>query len=66
MNYAANFIDKYTVQSTKTIFHEREIKELAKTILKDFKLEILENSEHYEHANEKHFSKYIYNKTINY
>jgi hypothetical protein len=64
MNYAANFIDKFATQSTKAIFHEGEIKELVVTVLKDFKLEILENPEHYEHANEKHFSKYVYNKTI--
>jgi hypothetical protein len=64
MNYAANFIDKFTVQSTKAIFHEEEIKELAVTVLKDFKLEIHKNPEHYVHANEKHFSKYVYNKTI--
>ena len=64
MNYAANFIDKFAAQSTKAIFHEGEIKELAVTVLKDFKLEILENPEYYDHVNEKHFSKYVYNKTI--
>jgi hypothetical protein len=64
MNYTANFIDKYTAQSTKAVFHKREIKELAKIVLKDFKLEILENPEYYKHTNEKHFSKYIYNKII--
>jgi hypothetical protein len=60
MNYAANFIDKFAAQSTKAIFHEGEIKELVVTVLKDFKLEIRENPEHYDHVNEKHFSKYIY------
>ena len=37
---------------------------MAINVLKDFKLEILENPEHYKHANKKHFSKYVYNKTI--
>jgi hypothetical protein len=64
INYAANFIDKFAAQSTKAIFREGEIKELAVTVLKNFKLEILENPEYYEHANKKHFSKYVYNKTI--
>ena len=64
MNYSANFIDKYSAQSAAAVFHEGEIKELATTLLKDFKLEIYENPEHYEQANEMHFNKYIYNKNI--
>ena len=61
MNYAANFIDKYSEQSTAAIFHEEEIKELATTLIKEYKLEIYENPEHWPHANEKHIHKYIYN-----
>ena len=64
MNYAANFIDKYSEQSTAAIFHKREIKELATTLMKEYKLEIHENPEHWSHANEKHIHKYIYNKQI--
>ena len=40
MNYATNFIDKYNKQSTAAIFHEKEIKKLTTTLLKDYKLEI--------------------------
>ena len=54
INYTTNFIDKYNTQSTAVIFHEREIKELATSILKKYKLEIHENPEHYEHVSEKH------------
>ena len=56
MNYSANFIDKYSAQSAAAVFHEGEIKELATTLLKDFKLEIYENLEHYKQANEMHFN----------
>src|SRR5271163_1441875 len=66
ISYTANFIDKYSAQSTAAIFHEGEIKELATTILKKYRLEIYENPEHYEHASEKHINKFIYNKMMIY
>src|SRR5271163_5232280 len=64
INYAANFIDKYSTQNTAVIFHEGEIKELTTSILKKYKLEIHENPEYYEHASEKYINKFIYNKMM--
>ena len=64
INYAANFIDKYSAQSTAATFHEGEIKELATTILKKYRLEIYENPEHYAYNNEKQVDKFIFNKIL--
>eukprot|EP00026_Physarum_polycephalum_P003190 Phypoly_transcript_03200.p1 GENE.Phypoly_transcript_03200~~Phypoly_transcript_03200.p1 ORF type:complete len:396 (+),score=55.22 Phypoly_transcript_03200:875-2062(+) len=64
MNYTANFVNKYAAQSADAIFLEGEIKELAVTILKEFKLEIYQNPEHELEANEKHFTKFISNRKI--
>jgi hypothetical protein len=62
ISYAANFIDKYSAQSTAVIFHEGEIKELATTILKKYRLEIYKNPEHYDYVSEKQVNKFIFNK----
>jgi len=64
INYAANFIDKYSAQSTAAIFHEGEMKELATYILKKYRLEMYENPEHYEHTSEKQINKFIMNKMM--
>ena len=43
LNYAANFIDKYTKRTTKAIFGESEVYIQTKNLLEKYKYRIREN-----------------------